>query len=181
MQSWRDKLEWYKYKASEEEYNEEEVRAIKPVLGFMESEELDESYYNAEKSRDRFEATLNIRLKIQEEIQKAKDRLVTKKRFAFRARELYRVAVVASLVAMLINGGTVGSYAQKRADFNNLKNSQEELQAMISPPGASVNYSITFEAFEQFPMQYLPYVWTPNGIPDEAKLNTISLFQDRVR
>ena len=178
MKYWRDKLEWYKYKANEEEYNEEEVRALTSVLEIMESEELDESYYNAEKSRDRFGTTLNIRLKIQEEMQKVKDRLVAKKNFTFRPRGLYRVAMAASLVAMLIIGGTVGSYAQKRADINNFKNSQEELQAMVNPPGSYVNLSKTFEDFNKFPMKYLNYVWTPTGIPVDVKLNAIELVED---
>lgn len=180
VQYWHDKLEWYTYKANEDEYDEEEVRAIMSILEIMESEELDESYYNADKSLERFKDTLNIRLRIQEEIQKTEDRLATKKRFTFSTRGLYRVAIAASLVAMLAIGGTVGSYAQKKADFNNFKNSQEELQAMINPPGTSVNYTMTYKDFKKFPIQYLPYVWTPTGIPDDVKLNTISLFQDRV-
>lgn len=69
----QERLNWYLNEASEEEYNEEEVRAIKNLLEVMDPEkpeELDESYYNADMAFERFKATLDIRMRIQDEMRR---------------------------------------------------------------------------------------------------------------
>lgn len=66
----RGRLNWFVNEASEEEYNDEEVKAIRKLLDVMEPEELDESYYNAEKALERFKATLEIRMRIQDEMRR---------------------------------------------------------------------------------------------------------------
>lgn len=69
----QERLNWYLNEASEDEYNEEEVRAIKNLLEVMDPEkpeELDESYYNADMAFERFKATLDIRMRIQDEMRR---------------------------------------------------------------------------------------------------------------
>lgn len=67
---WREKLDWYLQEATDEEYDEEEVRAIRSVLKMIEGEELDESYYNAEKGLERFKSTLKVRMRIADEMRR---------------------------------------------------------------------------------------------------------------
>ena len=67
------RLNWFINEASEDEYNEEEAKAIKNLLEVMASQEpddLDESYYNPEMAFERFKATLDIRMRIQDEMRR---------------------------------------------------------------------------------------------------------------
>ena len=114
---WRNKLDWYLNKATIEEYDEEEVLAIKSILDIIESEKLDESYYNPEQGWERFKATLDMRMKIQDEMQRTRDKMAARKRFAFKTNGFRKVAMAASLVLTLLIGGTVGAYAQKEGVF----------------------------------------------------------------
>ncbi len=69
----QERLNWFVNEASEDEYNEEEVKAIKNLLEVMapqESHDLDESYYNPEMAFERFKATLDIRMRIQDEMRR---------------------------------------------------------------------------------------------------------------
>lgn len=175
---WRNKLDWYMQEATDEEYDEEEILAIKSILDIMETEKLDENYYNPEKGFERFKETLDIRMKIQDEMQRTKEKASSRKRFTFRSNGFRKVAMAASLVVTLVIGGTVGAYAQKEGVFSKIKDNTEELQAAVYPPGGAVNSSKIFEELEKVPMKYLNYIWTPAGIPDNVKLNTIELLQD---
>lgn len=175
---WRNKLDWYANEATEEEYNDEEVRAIKSILEIMESEELDESYYNPEKGWERFKETLDVRMRIQDEMQRTKDKAAARKRFVFKTNGFRKVAMVASLVVALFVGGTAGAYAQKNGGFNKIKDNKEELQAAVNPSVNSENYSKTFENLEKFPMKYLNYIWTPTDIPASIELKSIDLLQN---
>lgn len=175
---WRNKLDWYLNEATVEEYDEEEVLAIKSILDIIESEKLDENYYNPEQGWERFKATLDMRMKIQDEMKKTRDKMANRKRFAFKTNGLRKVAMAASLVLTLVVGGTVGAYAHKEGIFSNFKDNKEELHAAVNPSVDSVKYLQTFENFEKFPMQYLPYVWAPTGIPGEVKLKMIELVQE---
>ena len=160
---WRRKLEWYTTEATAEEYDEEEVRAIRAVLKMVESEgELDESYYNAEKSLQRFRDTLDIRMRIQDEMRRtlagevsladypedeeaveAKIEAVSeeagtvkkiaKRRLSFRTNGFRKLAMVASLVMALVIGGTVGAYAQKEGFFHDV-NTNKDKDAVITSP-----------------------------------------------
>ena len=163
---WRRKLDWYTREATAEEYNEEEVRAIRNILEIVESEsELDESYYNAEKGLERFRATLDMRLRIQNEmrrtmagevsladypeededieatIEAVKDDTVTgkkiaKRQFCFIRNSRWRkVAMAASLVATLVIGGAMGAYAQREGFFRKLKGGEGQDAIITSPSG----------------------------------------------
>lgn len=69
----QERLNWFVNEASEDEYNEEEVKAIKNLLDVMapqEPNDLDESYYNPEMAFERFKATLDIRMRIQDEMRR---------------------------------------------------------------------------------------------------------------
>lgn len=163
---WRRKLDWYTREATAEEYNEEEVRAIRTILGIIESEsELDESYYNAEKGLERFRATLDMRLRIQDEMRRTmagevsladypeededikavikavKDDTVTgkkiaKRQFGFIRNSRWRkVAMAASLVATLVIGGAVGAYAQREGFFRKLEGGEGQDSIITSPSG----------------------------------------------
>ncbi len=69
----QERLNWFVNEASEDEYNEEEVKAIKNLLEVMapqEPNDLDESYYNPEMAFERFKATLDIRMRIQDEMRR---------------------------------------------------------------------------------------------------------------
>lgn len=58
------------------ENDAKEAKTIKNVLNIIEAEKFDETYYNAEKSLERFNKTLEIRMRIHEEM------------FRFSAREV---------------------------------------------------------------------------------------------
>ena len=69
----QQRLNWLISEATEDEYNEEEVKAIKNLLQIMapqEPNDLDESYYNPEMAFERFKATLDIRMRIQDEMRR---------------------------------------------------------------------------------------------------------------
>lgn len=65
-----ERLNWFQNEASEQEYCEEEVQAIRNLLDVMESEQLDETYYNPEKAFERFRQTMDIRMRIQDEMRR---------------------------------------------------------------------------------------------------------------
>ncbi|MBR5248224.1 MAG: hypothetical protein IKV27_04670 [Lachnospiraceae bacterium] len=175
---WRKKLNWYMHEATDEEYDEEEILAIKSILDIMEYEELDESYYNPEKGFERFKETLDIRMKIQDEMQRTREKASSGRRVTFRSNGFRKVVMAASLVLTLVIGGTVGAYAQKEGVFSKIKDNTEELQAAVYPLGGAVNSSEIFEELEKIPMKYLNYIWTPTGIQDNVKLNTIEVIQE---
>ncbi len=66
----RGRLNWLVNEAPKEEYSDEEVKAIRNLLDVMETEELDTSYYNPEKGFERFKETLEIRMRIQDEMRR---------------------------------------------------------------------------------------------------------------
>lgn len=175
---WRRKLDWYTREATAEEYDEEEVRAIRNILEIVEAEsELDESYYNAEKGLERFRATLDMRLRIQDEmrrmmagevsladypeededmeaaIEAAKDDTVTgkkiaKRQFGFIRNSRWRkVAMAASLVVTLVIGGAVGAYAQREGFFRKLKGGEGQ-DAMITSPSGVVYESDKYAIYQ---------------------------------
>ncbi len=177
---YRDKLEWYMNEATEDEYNEEEVRSINSILKNMDLEELDENVYNAEKGFERFMATLDIRMKIHDEMEKMNAKACNTKKRTFMCYGFRKVVMAASLVAMVVVGGAVGSYAQKLKSFNDVKDTKEELHAMVNPNEDSDVFSKKFKDFKTFPMKYLLYTWTPISMPNDMELNNIDLLQDEV-
>lgn len=191
---WRQKLDWYMQEATAEEYNEEEVRALKSILEIVESEkELDKNYYNAEKSLERFMATLDMRLQIQDEMRRLQAgevsladypeddettglvtqqtvtaRKYAKRRFDFRSNAFRKVAMAASLVATLVIGGTVGAYAHKEGFFKWL--SKDDGKAMITesmPMDMATGNISTYTSIKDIPDKYKEFMWIPNNLPVE--------------
>lgn len=199
---WRRKLEWYTTEATAEEYDEEEVRAIRAVLEMVDSEgELDESYYNAEKSLQRFRDTLDIRMRIQDEMRRTlagevsladypedeeavegeiKKNLAVGKsakgRFDFKSSAFRKVAMVASLVVTLVIGGTVGAYAQKEGVIGRVMGTDDKSLVITSP---TENFKqMSFDDIKDIPFKYLGCIWTPTGIPDTMEFSIIRIAED---
>ena len=201
---WRRKLEWYTTEATADEYDEEEVRALRSVLEMVESEEeLDETYYNAEKGLQRFRDTLDIRLRIQDEMRRTlagevrlanypededavemeletvseaagTGKKIAKRRFDFKTNGFRKVAMAASLVVTLVIGGTVGAYAQKEGFFR--KVDDKEIIAG-SQEGMSVDVlaQAIYENIEEVPFKYLHCLWTPSQIPSDIQIKAIKI------
>ena len=203
---WRRKLDWYTWEATKEEYDEEEVRAIRAILEMVESEgELDESYYNAEKSLERFRDTLDMRLRIQDEmrrlqagevrladypddeevaeteIEAVSEAAVTAKKIAerrlgFRNNRFRKVAMAASLVATLVIGGTVGAYAQREGFFGKVMGTDNKSLVVTSP---TENFKqMSYDDIKDIPFKYLGCIWTPTGIPDTMEFSIIRIAED---
>lgn len=68
----RARLNWLVYEASDDEFNEEEVKALMDLIRIMDPAENDESYFTAEKSLERFWKSFEQRDKIYEEFEKLK-------------------------------------------------------------------------------------------------------------
>lgn len=174
---WRKKLDWYLNEATEEEYNEEEVSAIKSILEIMESEKLDESYYNPEKGWERFKATLDTRMKIQDEMRRTKDKAEARERLAFRTKGFRKVAMAASLVIALFIGGVAGSYAQKEGFFNKLD--KDGGKEVITTPSfnmtASTGNNHLIDKIEEIPHEYLEFIWIPSNLPSDMQFHSASI------
>lgn len=199
---WRRKLEWYTTEATAEEYDEEEVRAIRAVLEMVESEgELDESYYNAEKSLQRFRDTLDIRLRIQDEMRRTlagevsladypedeeaveaetqkniTARKSVKRRFNFKSNAFRKVAMVASLVVTLVIGGTVGAYAQKEGVIGRVMGDDNKSLVVTTP--LINDKQLSYTDIRNVPIKYLGCIWTPTGIPDMLDFSIINIMEN---
>ena len=199
---WRRKLEWYTTEATAEEYDEEEVKAIRAVLEMVESEEeLDESYYNAEKSLQRFRDTLDIRLRIQDEMRRTlagevsladypedeeaveaetkktiTARKSIKRRFNFKSSAFRKVAMVASLVVTLVIGGTVGAYAQKEGYIGRVMGTDDKSLVVTSP--LTNNKQKMYSDIKDVPIKYLGCIWTPTDIPDTLEFSSIKITEE---
>ncbi len=203
---WRRKLDWYTREATKEEYDEEEVRAIRAILEIVESEgELDESYYNAEKSLERFRDTLDIRLRIQDEMRRTlagevrladypedeesteaeikavseeavTAKKIAKRRLGFRNNGFRKVAMAASLVVTLVIGGTVGAYAQKEGFIGKVMGTDNKSLVVTSP--STNNKQKMYNDIKDVPIKYLGCIWTPTGIPDTLEFSSIKITEE---
>ncbi len=182
---WRNKLNWYMQEATDEEYDEEEILAIKSILDIMECEKLNESYYNPEKGFERFTETLDIRMKIQDEMQRTKDKVAARKCFVFTTNGFRKVAMVASLVVALFIGGTAGAYAQKEGFFQ--LSDKDGGKEVIATPSfdmtANTGNNYLFNKIEEIPHEYLEFMWIPSDLPSEMQFHTasISSYESYVR
>ncbi len=154
-------------------------------------EELDDSYYNAEKGLERFKETLEIRMRIQDEMRRLQAGEVSladypdddedisatnveekaeekgKKRFFFRRSGMYRGVIAAALVLALFVGGTVGAYAEKSGFFHWVRRDKDGMSIMTSPEGMSDSTKSTehYVSIEYVPEEYREYIWEPERVP----------------
>ncbi len=187
----RGRLNWLLSEASEDEYSEEEVEAIRRLLDVIEPDELDEGYYNAEKGFERFKETLEIRMRIQDETRRLqagevsladyldedeeidgreveqKIEVKEKKKIFFRRIDMYRGVIAAALVLALFVGGTVGAYAEKKGFFHWVKRDKDGMSIMTSPEGMSDSTKSTehYVSIEYVPEEYREYIWEPERVP----------------
>lgn len=203
----RARLNWFLYEAKDEEYNEEEIRALIELIKVMDPVKIDEDYFETEKALERFWKTYDLRNEIYEEFEKLQagkvsladypddeedsitnsavepeKKNVSKKICRFTSHKgIARLVSAAALVVAVFLGGTVGVYAEKEGFFHWTKKDEKKSAAVISSELSGADTKIAkYDSFEALPEEYQEVIWKPSALPENMKVSTIEVLIYRV-
>ena len=94
-----------------------------------------------------------------------------------------RVAVAVMAVVAIGLGGTIGVYAEKEGFFHWRKNDEEKLNAVVSVVEHTTNAVeyLSYDKLEDVSIKYLSYLWVPNELPEEFRLQGIYINNNSMR
>lgn len=165
----------------------------KSIIQECREENLDESYYNAEKGWERFKETLDVRMRTQDEMRRFLNGEVTladypddddepiklslyeKFSLFLTSKSFRKIATVFSLVLVLFVGGVAGAYAQREGFLGNIVDNEEKNFILATPTFS--NKQMVYDNIKNVPLKYISCLWTPTNIPEEIELKTVILIE----
>lgn len=178
------RLQWLMNEADEDEFDSKEATAIVDLLEAMDPlEKREGEFFTPQKANDRFWTFYVFRDRNDDE-KPPYDNFATRaklklKRFIY-GNAFARVSFVAMLLVAIVFGGTLVVFAQKEGFFHLLNEDEKEVLAITTPDykGYDATDKLNYVSLDDIPIKYLKYVWTPNDLPSDCKLQSIYIFND---
>ena len=92
-------------------------------------------------------------------------------------QSVLRTSVASILVVLIGFGSVLGVGAEKSGFFHWMKNSDEKMHGLVSAVDVSQDVSgyLIYTRFEEVPIKYLGYLWTPGNIKSEYTVQKIHI------
>lgn len=202
IQYLRKELDWYVHEASDLEYDQDKVRAMLNLVKILDPPDFDEDDFTPEKGLERFWKTMEFRQQIHEEMERMQRHglKIVKAPIAFQEADgetqgespaepgkiqkffqhkiASKVIIAAAVLVIVSVSGTVGAYAEKSGFFHFLSHKSDDGFAVITSPtveDADENKIYRYDSFDNVPLKYLDYIWTPRHIPSDLNLQFIEI------